>query len=145
MSAGPVERCLSRAEIVRFLEGERPPGVHASEGDIAAHLEACEPCRKSRDNVLHELSGLEQSLSLLWTRERISCPHRDILAAYLHASLPGDQSDYVRFHLEIVGCDACAANLSDLREADREEPPAIQRVRDDVLRSTTAFLGKRKK
>jgi hypothetical protein len=138
-------RCLSKAEIRRVLEGERPAGLSASESEIGEHLDACEACRQARDAILRELDGLEQSLSLLWVRERISCPHRDILAAYQHASLPRDQMDYVRFHVETVACEPCAANLADLRESDREEPPSIRRIRDDVMRSTTAFLGKRKR
>jgi hypothetical protein len=144
VSVGASERCYSREEILRFLEGEPLGGGLPAEAAIASHLDACEACALVRERLLAEWSGVEHSLSLLWKRERISCPHRDILASFVHGSLPAAQVDYVRFHLDVIGCGVCQANVRDLREEDREEEPALRKVRDEVLRSTTAFLKKRR-
>ncbi len=142
--APPANRCFSRDEILRFLEDVAAEGGMTRELEIVSHLDGCDECRQTRDALLREFVGLEQSLSLLWKRERISCPHRDLLSGYLHRSLPPEPSDYVRFHLEVVGCEFCQANLEDIREGEDKEEPALKKVRDDVLQSTTAFLKKRR-
>jgi len=55
------------------------------------------------------------SVGVIWRRNRLSCPSRDELGQYLLGVLDTGPADYIRFHLEAVGCRYCAANHDDLR------------------------------
>jgi len=57
------------------------------------------------------------SIGVIWRRNRLSCPSRDELGQYLLGVLDTGPTDYIRFHLEEVGCRYCAANHDDLRSA----------------------------
>lgn len=59
----------------------------------------------------------EYSVGNLWRRERLSCPPRGVWAAYADGRLGDGLSEYLRFHLETVGCSICSANFADLRLA----------------------------
>ena len=54
----------------------------------------------------------------LWRRERLSCPPRAVLAAMVDGRLGRRLSQYLRFHIETVGCRICAANLADLERPE---------------------------
>ena len=56
------------------------------------------------------------SIGNLWRRERLSCPPRAVWAAYVGGRLGDGLSEYLRFHLDAVGCRVCEANLSDLKQ-----------------------------
>ena len=58
----------------------------------------------------------EHTVGAIWRRERVSCPTRDQLGGYLLGAGDDDLLKYVRFHLEVVGCPYCQANLDDLRK-----------------------------
>lgn len=57
------------------------------------------------------------SVGNIWRRNRLSCPSRDELGQYLLGILDAGPADYIRFHLEVVGCRYCGANHDDLRSA----------------------------
>jgi hypothetical protein len=54
------------------------------------------------------------SLAQIWRRNRLSCPSREVLGAYLLDALSEAEAQYVKTHLEVVGCTICLANLRDL-------------------------------
>ena len=56
------------------------------------------------------------SLGAVWRQHRLSCPARQQLGSYLLGVLEPAHADYVRFHLEVIGCRPCAASLDDLRQ-----------------------------
>jgi hypothetical protein len=58
------------------------------------------------------------SVGELWRRHRLSCPHRAVWAAFVDGRLGDGMSQYLRFHVEVVGCRVCAANLADLEQAE---------------------------
>jgi hypothetical protein len=66
------------------------------------------------------------SLGAFWRRARLTCTTREQLGSYLLDVLDPDQAEYVKFHLEVVECPFCRANLADLKAkarpgvADRE-------------------------
>lgn len=82
------------------------------------------------------------SLGAVWRRHRLSCPTREQLGSHLLGVLDDAADDYVRFHLEVVGCRVCKASLADLREqneaADRES--VIQR-RSKYFQSSAGYLA----
>jgi hypothetical protein len=83
----------------------------------------------------------DMSVSQVWVRRRISCPHRDILRAYLAGGLREGERDYIRFHLDVIECPFCHANLEDLEVmtgAEKEElkmrvQSAVGRTRDSSI------------
>lgn len=77
------------------------------------------------------------TLGGIWRRERLSCPTRDQLGAYLLDALDPDLIDYIKFHLNTVGCPFCQANLDDLERLNAE--PARQR-RKRIMDSTAGAL-----
>ena len=56
------------------------------------------------------------SLGAIWRRHRLSCPSREQLGSYLLEVLEAEQADYIRFHVETIGCRFCSASLNDLRQ-----------------------------
>jgi len=86
----------------------------------------------------------DMSVSYVWIEERISCPNRDLLRSYLCDSLEGDHQDYVKFHLETIGCPYCQANLEDLEvaiESDKDDLESrLDQAREDTLASSGTLL-----
>jgi hypothetical protein len=58
----------------------------------------------------------EHTIGAIWRRERVSCPSRDQIRAFLLKAADKDELDYIKFHLDVIGCPFCQANLDDLRE-----------------------------
>ena len=69
----------------------------------------------------------DMSVSRVWVQERISCPHRDILRAYLAGGLDAGEQDYVTFHLRVIECPFCLANLEDLEVATSAAKEELRR------------------
>ena len=84
----------------------------------------------------------EHSVGAVWRRERLSCPPREQIGGFLLQAHDPDLLDYIEFHLKIVGCPYCQANLEDLakRQADAEEP--IKKRRQRILKSSAGVLPK---
>ena len=56
------------------------------------------------------------SLGAIWRRQRLSCPDRSQLGSYLLEVLDAEHTQYIRFHVETIGCRFCNASLEDLRQ-----------------------------
>ena len=56
----------------------------------------------------------DHTVGELWRRQRLSCPPRAVWAAFVEGRLGDGLSQYLRFHVETIGCRICAANLTDL-------------------------------
>ena len=72
------------------------------------------------------------SLGEIWRRHRLTCPTRQQLGSFLLEALADEQADYIRFHVEAIGCRYCQANLEDLRQAnvaDQAQPEVGNRRR----------------
>ena len=82
----------------------------------------------------------EHSVGAVWRRERLSCPSREQVGGYLLQALDVDLLDYIRFHLDTVGCPFCRANLDDLQKlaADPPAPRAARRRR--IVESSAGVL-----
>ncbi len=82
------------------------------------------------------------SVGAVWRAHRISCPDRDTLAAYCCAALPRDETDYIRFHIEVVGCRLCEAELKDIerRQRAQEEQARAQPRRKRFFESSLRYL-----
>jgi hypothetical protein len=70
-----------------------------------------------------ELFDLE--IGRLWAEERVSCPHRTLLQAYLdgRGSIQKGAQEFVAFHVEELGCPACRVEVEDLKASAAAAPP----------------------
>jgi len=83
------------------------------------------------------------SLGAVWRGHRLSCPMRQQLGSYLLGVLEPAQADYVRFHLEVIGCRPCEASLVDLRQQQvATETSAAASRRIKYFQSSAGYLRK---
>ena len=82
------------------------------------------------------------SLAAIWRRHRLTCPSREQLGGYLLGVLEPAHADYVKFHLETVGCRTCSASLSDLQEQHQttDAEAAVSR-RSKYFQSSAGYLS----
>jgi hypothetical protein len=88
----------------------------------------------------------DHSLGAVWQRERLTCADRAMLGSYLLDVLDDDERKYLEFHLNVIGCRYCRANLEDLEARRKEQPaaavPAAAR-REHLFKSSVGGLRKR--
>jgi RNA polymerase sigma factor (sigma-70 family) len=78
----------------------------------------------------------ESLLTDVWEYHRFSCPKRNTIGAYLLRTLDDDWQKYVDFHLNILGCRFCRANMEDLQAETQDVPSLHARI----MESTVGFL-----
>jgi hypothetical protein len=91
------------------------------------------------DLIAQRDSGVH-SVGDIWRRHRLSCPSREELGSYLLGAMMDDAADYIRFHLDEIGCRYCAANLEDLRSAN--ETASAGAARDRRRRLFQSSVGR---
>jgi len=74
----------------------------------------------------------------LWENRRFSCPKRNTIGAYMLGTLEPDWHRYVDFHLNLLGCRFCRANLDDLQSLSQETQQEAFQAR--IMESTVGFL-----
>ena len=77
-------------------------------------------------------------LTSVWETERPSCPKRTTLGKFILGILPADWNDFVQFHVHVLGCSFCAANLDELSLPDGTSEVAA--VEQRLFTSTVGFL-----
>lgn len=77
-------------------------------------------------------------LTTVWEDQRPSCPKRTTLGKFSLDLLPADWEEFVRFHVEVLGCTFCAANLEELTESDTTDEADSFHKR--LFSSTVGFL-----
>lgn len=114
------------AELTAFLDEALPANRCAElEHELRSNSELRNRLREVRGR---EAAGLH-TVGAIWRRARLSCPSRTELGQYVLGTLSDSAADYIRFHLEIVGCRYCQANLSDLESASISQDQPAQRRR----------------
>jgi hypothetical protein len=95
-----------------------------------------EEVRNNREDVqLHTLGAI-------WHRGRLTCPSRQQLGSYLLDALDPELASYFKFHLEVVECPFCQANLTDLKRRHLESPGDSGKARNKrILDATRELLG----
>src|SRR5262245_65902410 len=71
-----------------------------------------ESARQSLVAAMQERDRGEHSLGAIWRREHLTCPKREQLSSYLLGVLDDELIDYLKLHLEMIGCRVCSANLA---------------------------------
>jgi hypothetical protein len=104
--------------------------------EVMSHIE-----RQLRDNpkLAKRLAHLNarrsagfHGLGAIWRRHRMTCLSREKLETYLEGKLPEAEKKYIRFHLNVIGCRFCQANLLDLQglaDGSRNADPQPRRRR----------------
>ena len=81
------------------------------------------------------------TVATVWREERISCPHLHVLQSWLQGGLAAGAAEFVEFHLRDSQCPYCNAVVEDLRvREDQSKQPALEDLRDRLLRSTVTAL-----
>jgi hypothetical protein len=127
------------SELDAFLDEALPPERMAA---LEGALRGDEPLRTRlaaavgrRDAGVHSLAGV-------WRRHRLTCPSRQQLGSHLLGVLGSAEEDYVKFHLEIVGCRYCQASVADLREQHAAaDHAAAERRRSKYFQSSAGYLS----
>ncbi len=84
---------------------------------------------------------LSLDVATVWRYERVSCPHPDILKAYLAGGLDDGAAGFLEFHLGESRCPYCNATVEDLKLCDEEAADSgFSDLRDRLLRSTVTAL-----
>ena len=92
-------------------------------------LRDSETLRQQLRQIMQRRDNGEHTVGAIWRRYRVSCLERDVLGSYLLQTGDPRLLDYVHFHLEVIGCPYCQANLEDLRQlhkASSAPPPRRQ-------------------
>lgn len=116
----PISPAITRADLEAFLD----EALSASEmARIEAALRQQPALRQELARLLQRRDQGEHSVAAIWRRFQVSCPSREELALFLAGKLPRAATEYIRFHLEVIACVVCQANLDDL--SDRQTSPAL--------------------
>ncbi len=81
----------------------------------------------------------EGLLTDIWEYRRFSCPKRSTIGGFLLRTLSDEWQRYVDFHLNVLGCRFCRANLEDL---ECETAEHAQQLQARIMESTVGFLSR---
>lgn len=105
-----------------FLDEVLPPDQMA---EIELRLRDDSELHTRLATIRGQVDAGMHSIGAIWRRHRLSCPNREQLGQYLLGVMDPEAEDYIRFHLERIGCRFCAANVTDL-ERERAESTKIE-------------------
>ena len=114
---------LQRHRFLKKLQAQLPQ-------DLASQLD---------DVLQEELFAQRTLLTDAWERLRPSCPKRSTIGKYYLGTLDDQWEAYLDFHINVLGCRFCAANLTDIQSAS-ERKASSSVLRDRILSSTVGFL-----
>jgi hypothetical protein len=103
-------------------------------------LRGSEALRHLLKVVMQERDRGEHSIGAVWRRNGLSCPTREQLGSFLLQVLDDGMQDYIEFHVKVVGCPTCHANLTDLQALQQEAAPKAQARRQRFFESSAGLL-----
>ena len=110
--------------LLAYIEESLPSDLMAS---IEAALRSDEALRQQLAQVIGRRDSGVHTVGDIWRRHRLSCPSREDLGSYLLGAMMDDQADYIKFHLERIGCRYCQSNLDDLSESQHRDAVVARR------------------
>jgi anti-sigma factor RsiW len=128
---------LNRAVLHAYLDDALDDAEMAR---VEQLLRSSDSARQALVSAMDERDRGEHSLGAIWRREHLTCPTREQLSSYLLGVLDDDLTDYLKFHLETIGCRVCTANLADLQALQRETPPESTARRRRYFTSSASLL-----
>jgi len=130
---------ISDADLASFSDEALAPEEMVR---IEMALRASAALRKRLDGMRQARDRGWHSVGAVWRGHRLSCPTRSQLGSFLLDALDPQWQDYIRFHLELVGCRVCQANLADLKARQEEQVPATVERRRRLFQSSVGQLKK---
>lgn len=91
------------------------------------------------DSILGE-GVADLTVARVWREQRLTCLKRSTLGSYLLGLVEEPWLGYTQFHLDVVGCPMCVANLADLeaeQEDDQQQPDS-----ERMFQSSVGFLSR---
>lgn len=128
---------ISREQLHAYLDDALSDAETAK---VEQALRASEPLRRSLRQAMQERDRGDHSLGAVWRRERLTCPTREQLGSYLLQVLDAGEQDYLDFHLRVIECPYCVANLADLQARQQEPAPQAQERRRRFFQSSAGYL-----
>jgi hypothetical protein len=135
MNGGPIDIESLKAYLAETLPAEAMARVEKALRDSSELRAQLEDVRQDRGDI-----GLH-SLGAIWTRSRLTCATRQQLGSYLLDALDPEHGDYLKFHIEIVGCPFCGANLADLKHKAEQSLPAARSRQKKIYDSSRGLLS----
>lgn len=97
--------------------------------------------KDTRDVAAFDDEHAEVTVAQVWRDHRITCLKRSTLGSYLLGVLDEPWLSYTQFHLDVVGCPMCLANVSDIQEQELAEQDAGQAC-EHLFASSVGFLSR---
>lgn len=131
---------FTRTQLESYLDESLPPEqMTAVENLLRTNADLNEQLARlvgERDAGVH-------SLGAIWRRHRLSCPDRSQLGSFLLDVLDAAHAEYVRFHVETVGCRFCNASLEDLRQQhEATDLEDSKQRRQKYFQSSAGYLSR---
>jgi hypothetical protein len=124
-----------RSYLADALPAEELARVEKALRDSASLRARLEDVRQDRSDAnLHTLGAI-------WRRGRLTCPSRPQLGSFLLDALDPGLSGYITFHLDVVECPFCQANLADLKAKASQPAAAVKSRHRRILDSSRHLLG----
>ena len=128
-----------------FTEAELE--AYLDEALAVDQMSALEVALRDQPQLVEQLTSIiarrdagVHSLGEVWRRARLSCPGREQLGSYLLGALSEEEEHYFKFHLEVVSCRYCQANLADLDGQQADSNQAIETRQRRYFQSSAGYL-----
>ncbi len=132
---------FTNAELEAFLDESLPVERMTA---IEESLRGDELLQKQLAAINGRRDAGVHSLGEIWRRRRLSCPSREQLGSYLMNISPRDVADYIKFHLDVIECRYCTANIGDLRAQQEESAgEVVAERRKKYFQSSVGHLRKK--
>jgi DNA-binding phage protein len=128
---------ISREQLHAYLDDALSESEMAK---VEQALRNSDALRRALRQAMQERDRGEHSLGAVWRRERLTCPTREQLGSYLLQVLDDGQQDYIAFHLQVIECPFCVANLADLQALQQESQPHARERRRRFFQSSAGYL-----
>jgi hypothetical protein len=138
---GPIDDPLLRNYLADALSPEDSARVEKALRDSAELRARLEDVRQGRqDSQIHTLGAI-------WHRARLTCPSRQQLGSFLLDALDPELAGYIQFHIDVVECPFCQANLEDLKAQSQASAAAkaSKSRQHRILQSSQHLLGEEKR
>jgi hypothetical protein len=112
----------------------------AESARVEQALRQSEALRRQLRALMLQRDRGEHALGAIWRRRRLTCPPREQLGSYLLQVLDPDVQDYLDFHLNVIGCAYCQANLTDLKSLHEEPAAQVQKRRRRIFESSAGLI-----
>jgi hypothetical protein len=131
---------FSNSELEAYLDEALPVERMAAIEDT---LRSSEELQKRLTAANGRRDAGVHSLGEIWRRHRLSCPSRQQLGSHLLGVLSREEADYIKFHIETIGCRYCTASVSDMQSQQSVAESEVAHRRQKYFQSSVGHLRKK--